>query len=135
MERALFLVVALITRAFNETAGTSIRTEDFTVRLHRAYRPLLSVVTASYQDSSKIVRITAGISLLPVTTASVISSLWKLLTLRSLMTPPGSGTPRCCLTITSTWGSLALLTRLLIWPWKNKTKDLIPSLRTYHEFV
>lgn len=61
MERALFLVVALITRAFNETAGTSIRTEDFTVRLHRAYRPLLSVVTASYKDDSLIVRVKADI--------------------------------------------------------------------------
>ncbi len=61
MERALFLVAALITRAFNETAGTSIRTEDFTVRLHRAYRPLLSVVTASYKDDSLIVRVKTDI--------------------------------------------------------------------------
>ena len=61
MERALFLVAALITRAFNEATGTSIRTEDFTVRLHPAYRPLLSVVTASYKDDSLIVRVKADI--------------------------------------------------------------------------
>lgn len=61
MELELLAISAFLVRAFNKMAGTSLKAEDFDVKLHWAGTPLLAVVTASYKSDLRNIRIQADL--------------------------------------------------------------------------